>query len=216
LAAGLSVQPSANPNLENSQLNINLKRAISGAVKLPASVPALSMVDSIVDAGTGVAIYAPGTDANIQSSTVFGSVGTAKASGLRTLEAGNSIFRELVDIERTQAGCVRFCYLPTDVSRTPRRYRCQPDLALAGVTVPAIEAAIRGRLRPLFTSIVYGDPGYAQLASACAKEIRAGADDGAEMGAFYFLKQPQRDSNLRIALLEYLRFGLQAGIFYVT
>jgi len=30
------------------------------------------------------------------------------------------------------------------------------------------------------------------------------------------LKQPQRESNLRIALDEYLRFGLEAGIFFVT
>jgi hypothetical protein len=213
---GLSVEPSGNPDLENSQLNITLQRAICHAINLPATVRSLSMVDSIVDAGSGIAIAAPGTDANIQSSTILGTIGTAKAFGVRTLEAGNSIFHDLVNVERTQAGCMRFCYVPTDISRTPRRYRCQPDLALTGITDKAVEAAIRGRLQPLFTSIVYGDPGYAQLASACAKEIRAGADDGAEMGTFYFLKQPQRDSNLRIALLEYLRFGLQAGIFHVT
>jgi len=28
--------------------------------------------------------------------------------------------------------------------------------------------------------------------------------------------QPQREANLRTALDEYLRFGLAAGIFYVT
>jgi len=62
----------------------------------------------------------------------------------------------------------------------------------------------------------YGDPAYGQLSASCAIEIRSGADNGAEMGAFYFLKQPQRDTNLRVALLEYLRFGLQAGIFDAT
>ncbi|HYW47853.1 MAG TPA: hypothetical protein VE959_33610 [Bryobacteraceae bacterium] len=215
-AAGLSVDPSGNPDLENSPLNITIQRSICGPIDVPDTVPSLSMVDSIVDAGTGVAIRAPGSDANIQSSTIFGTVGNATASGVRTLQAGNSIFLDLVNVERTQAGCVRFCYVPSDISRTPRRYRCQPDLALTGIIDPAVEAGIRGRLGPLFTSIVYGDPGYAQLSAACAKEIRAGADNGAEMGAFYFLEQPQRDSNLRIALLEYLRFGLQAGIFYVT
>jgi hypothetical protein len=214
--AGLSVEPSGNPDLQNARLNISLQRSICGPIDAPTAVPSLALTDSIVGPGTGVAISAPGADASIQSSTIFGTVGDAKTSGLRTLEAGNSIFMDVVNVERTQAGCVRFCYVPTDVSRTPRRYRCQPDLALAGITDPAVEAGIRGRLRPLFTSIVYGDPGYAQLASACAREIRAGADDGAEMGAFDFLKQPQRDSNLRIALIEYLRFGLQAGAFYVT
>jgi len=36
------------------------------------------------------------------------------------------------------------------------------------------------------------------------------------MGAFSHVKQPQRESNLRIRLDEYLPFGLQAGILYVT
>jgi hypothetical protein len=36
------------------------------------------------------------------------------------------------------------------------------------------------------------------------------------MGVFNQLKQPQREANLRTALEEYLRFGLEAGIFYVT
>jgi hypothetical protein len=50
----------------------------------------------------------------------------------------------------------------------------------------------------------------------CPLQIRAGADSGAEMGAFEFLKQPQREANLRDALNEYLSFGLEAGLFYVT
>ena len=36
------------------------------------------------------------------------------------------------------------------------------------------------------------------------------------MGAFSFLKQPQRTANLQSNLEEYLRFGLEAGIFFVT
>jgi hypothetical protein len=36
------------------------------------------------------------------------------------------------------------------------------------------------------------------------------------MGAFEFLKQPQRAANLQDALAEYLRFGLQASVIYVT
>jgi hypothetical protein len=49
-----------------------------------------------------------------------------------------------------------------------------------------------------------------------ATEIREGADDEAEMGAFHELFEPQRETNLRVRLDEYLRFGLEAGIFYVT
>jgi hypothetical protein len=75
---------------------------------------------------------------------------------------------------------------------------------------------ILSRLQPRFTSTHYGDPGYAQLSQTCAPEIRTGGEDGSEMGVFYYLKQPQREANLRASLDEYLRFGLEAGIFYVT
>ena len=220
-AGGLIVNPSVSSGAQNSQLAVSLLRTISGPINLPATIPTLSLTDSILDAGMvagvpGVAITAPGSDANIQSSTIFGTVGVAGTYGVRTLEAGNSIFTALLNVERTQAGCVRFCSIPSDVSKTPRRFHCQPDLALANITDPFVVAEIRGRLTPSFTSNSYGDPAYAQLSATCAIEIRSGADDGSEMGAFYFLKQPQRDTNLRVALLEYLRFGLQAGIFYVT
>jgi hypothetical protein len=36
------------------------------------------------------------------------------------------------------------------------------------------------------------------------------------MGAFHDLFQPQRETNLRVRFEEYLRFGLEAGIFYQT
>jgi hypothetical protein len=75
---------------------------------------------------------------------------------------------------------------------------------------------IMDRLQPTFTSERYGDPGYAQLSQNCANELRTGAEDGAEMGTFNSLKQPQREANLQANLEEYLRFGLEAGIFYAT
>jgi hypothetical protein len=114
-----------------------------------------------------------------------------------------------VQIERTQAGCCRFSFVPAG-SRTPRRYRCQPDLAAAE------PGFVAGRVVPSFTSERYGQPGYAQLRVSAPRELREGAEDGSEMGAFCHLKQPQRESNLRIRLDEYLPFGLEAGLVYVT
>ena len=69
---------------------------------------------------------------------------------------------------------------------------------------------------PSFTAVHYGLPGYAQLRLGCPLQIQTGAEDGAEMGAFCHLKQPQRETNLRIRLEEYLPFGLDAGFIYVT
>lgn len=150
-------------NQTGAEFAASLQQSICGPIQFDSQVPTLTLVDSIVDAGAGVAIMAAGADASIQSGTVFGSIGTAAANGLRTLQAGNCLFTGLVNVERTQAGCVRFCSLPSAVSTTPRRYQCQPDLALAGITDPVVAAGTRARLTPLFTSTAYGDPGYAQL-----------------------------------------------------
>ncbi len=135
----------------------------------------------------------------IADSTAIGTVHT-----LELQLASNSIFMSDVHSEKRQEGCVRFSYLPF-TSIVPRRYRCQPESDASAL-----------RVRPQFTSLRYGDPGYGQLALRTAAEIRTGADDKAEMGAFHELQQPQRETNLRIRLEEYLRFGLEAGIFYVT
>ena len=71
-------------------------------------------------------------------------------------------------------------------------------------------------MRPQFFSLRYGDPEYCQLGPLCAAEIRQGADDEAEIGAFHDLFQPQRETNLRVRLEEYLRFGLEAGVLYAS
>jgi len=193
---------------ENSQLVLRLERTICGTIALPAAVKQLQVKESIVDGG-GIAIQAPAARADLEASTFFGKVAT------KMLEAANCIFTHTVISELRQAGCVRFSYLPDD-SVTPRRYRCQPDLALQGVTDPTAEDAIRQRIKPAFTSRAYGQPGYTQLQLSVPVEITAGADDGAEMGAFKFLQQAQREANLRSSLDEYLRFGLEAGIFFAT
>ena len=126
-----------------------------------------------------------------------------------------SIFTQPVTVQRRQAGCMRFSYVP-DGSTTPMRYRCQPDLAVTGVSVKGDQKNIRTRLAPAFTALRYGDAAYAQLGLQCAVEITIGAEDGSEMGAFSMVKQAHRVANLRASLDEYLRFSLEAGIFFVS
>ncbi|HEY9631521.1 MAG TPA: hypothetical protein V6C84_29875 [Coleofasciculaceae cyanobacterium] len=199
----------------NPQLALSLTHSICGTITLSEKVPQLQISHSIVEGA--IATHA---DTTLQTSTLFGS------TTVRSLEASNSILVGKAIAIRRQKGCVRFCYLPTD-SQVAQRYRCQPELALtqraamlqlnAFTLLSAAERnAIQARLTPLFTSTRYGDPGYGQLSRRCAPEIRQGADDEAEMGAFHDLYQPQREMNLRVRLDEYLRFGLEAGIFYVT
>jgi hypothetical protein len=75
---------------------------------------------------------------------------------------------------------------------------------------------VKGWLAPEFTSERYGLPGYAQLRLGTPCQIRTGAENGSEMGVFSHLQQPQRAANLRIRLDEYLPFGLDAGLIFVT
>ncbi|GIV60248.1 MAG: hypothetical protein KatS3mg043_1337 [Rhodothermaceae bacterium] len=157
------------------------------------------------DAGT-----TPGPESRFIRSTVFGTV-YVRALGL----ASESIFTHPATVVRRQTGCARFCSF-AEGSRTPRRFRCQPDLALEGLVAETERRRTRVRLTPTFTATQYGQPGYAQLRRRTAAEIRTGAEDGAEMGAFNQLKEALREANLRTALDEYLRFGLESGIFFIT
>jgi hypothetical protein len=128
--------------------------------------------------------------------------------------ASESIIDGPLQVERTQEGCVRFSYVRPG-SITPRRYRCQPDLAIDGLG-PARRAAVLAALRPAYTSTHYLDPGYTQLGDTCPVEIGTGAADGAEMGVWAHLRNPQREANLRLRLEEYLPFGLEAALIHVT
>lgn len=127
--------------------------------------------------------------------------------------AENVIFTGQVRVARRQLGCMRFCYVPPG-SRTPRRSHCQPDEALK---VPGVDAALEtARVRPHFTSVRYGNSAYGQLSLWCAPEIRRGADDKSEMGAFHDLFQPQREANLRERLLEFSPASTDADVIFVN
>lgn len=192
--------------IESENTSVEIDRCIVGGIRVPNASRA-RVTNSILDATdeNNVAYAAPdegpppGGPLSIGNSTVIGNVQT------RLIEAAsNTIFLSPVTAQRRQEGCVRFCYLPL-TSRVPRAYRCRPE--------NADEAT---RMRPQFSSLRYADPGYCQLSSLCAAEIRQGADDEAEMGVFHDLYQPQRETILRVRLEEYLRFGLEAGIFYAS
>ena len=156
----------------------------------------VSVEDSVID-GKGEEEAIVSRSATLEQATVFGKTQVDELSLV-----SNSILTDTVYAKMDQKGCVRFSYLPLG-SRTPRRYKCQPS-----ESSPDSE--------PNFTSTIYGEPGYAQLHRNVDIEIFEGADNAAEMGAFNHLLQPQRMRDLKSALNEYLRFGLEAGVFLVT
>lgn len=219
----------------DTPIEVEIDHCILGALRAPANATVL-VRHSIVDANSDAAVAfadLDGTSAGGALSVVNTTVvGTVHTTALKL--ASNSIFLARaagglapVRSERRQSGCVRFSWLPL-TARVPRRYRCQPDLEIAerirqadngtlsAAERQAIQDAVVARLVPAFTSLRYADPGYAQLRVTCPESVRTGADDGAEMGAFHDLFAPQREDNLHTRLREYLRFGLEAGVFYET
>ena len=200
---------------EAVDVQVVIDHCLVGPLQLPGDIVGLTVQDSVLDGASGPAIAAPdaadpfGPPTTLERVTVFG------PAHMRELRVASEIlFTAPVQVQRLQTGMVRFSYIP-DGSQTPRRYRCQPDLAVATAAANGQEA-LRATLQPQFTSTRYGDPGYAQLSPQCPPAISAGAESGTEMGALHDLLQSQREAHLRTLLDEYLPSGLEAGIFYVT
>jgi hypothetical protein len=195
---------------------VELERCVTGPIQIAPDAD-IELRECIVDAtepdqavyrATGADELVAGGAMRLESCTVIGKVHTRQLTMAsdclfvaQLAEVGETWIAPLW-VERRQKGCVRFSYVPRG-SRTPRRYHCQPET---------------GDLlsRPHFTSLRYGDGGYCQLRQATPQNIRCGAHDESEMGVLHGLYQPQRETNLRIRLNEYLRFGLKAGIFYAS
>jgi hypothetical protein len=233
LVPGLALDENGNPVHPNSpsiqaadtntSLEIEIDSSIVGLLRLPEEITRLTLRDSILDGLDTAAIARITTDDKagpqtvLERTTVFGKVFVKEL-----ILANEVIFTGEVLAEKTQVGCVRFSYVSLN-SRTPRRFRCQPELALSALAkkldrdlLPDERTYVLARIKPAFTSIHYGHPAYCQLSYHCPEEIKTGAEDGTEMGAFRHLKQPQQEVNLRIRLEEYLPFGLKPGFIYVT
>lgn len=194
---------------------VEIDRCIVGGVRAVGG-SRVRITNSIVDAGlpsdvafAGLLDDDAGARLTAMNTTVIGKVRTE----LIELASNTIFFSELarwdwwegpVIAERLQQGCVRYSYVPPG-SRVPRRYRCQPATA-----------ADDGRVRPVFTSLEWGEPGYCQLSGHTARDVAEGADDQSEMGAFHDVYQPQRLANVRARIDEYLRFGLEGGTLFAS
>lgn len=221
--------------LRDVEGRVVIAETITGPIVLEAKgePDSISIEDSILDAGGGAYSALCGLQESfaravltMRRCTVFGLI-VVHAIEL----AENSIFQGQIRVARRQTGCVRFSYVPLE-SRTPRRHHCQPDLAVAAargehghkrgahhgeeeLEEPALALAALA-VQPLWNSIVYGSPAYAQLADGCPQEILRGADDESEMGVFHDLFAPQREANLRTRLEEFIPAGSDAAVIHAT
>ena len=223
LAPGISLTQSGAPaspgtaslSVALPDIAVGIDHSIVGAINAVASAT-ISVSDSIVDATATTAVaYAalngasPGATLSLSACTVIGKVNAQQLTLvtdsilLAALTPGDT-WKFPVNAARRQQGCVRFSYAPSN-ARAPRRYECLPESA------PTPLAAL-----PRVTSLRYGVAAYAQLATTAGASLLAGADDEGQPGAFHSVYQPQRETNLRVRLGEYLRTSLEAGIFHAS
>ncbi len=171
--------------------------------------------DSIIDAASsvneaisGIENQKPSAILEIKNSTIIGKVHTL----MMKMVSNTIIMADLTNFDsweypvwtdRIQKGCIRFSYVSTG-SKIPKPYHCVPS-----------GSDEDSNIKPVFKSLQFGSSGYCQLSSKCSSKIMEGADDSSEMGVFHDIYQSQRIKNLNARLEEYLRFGLEAGIFLV-
>lgn len=240
-ADGSAVSPGqASLVVEAENVVVEIEDSILGGLRAVASTEVM-ITRSILDADdpTNVAFSEldnlhPGGTLTLVDCTVIGKVHAASMPLVSNciLDAAlgpADTWVTPVRAARRQVGCVRFSYVPPK-ARVPRRHRCQPDTAARQAIASAVlanplltdlqkdrlTARERARVRPLFTDRRYGRPAYLQVLTEAPREIRNGADDEGSMGAHHRLLEPQRETNLRIRMDEYLPFELEVGGFHET
>jgi hypothetical protein len=211
--------------------SLTINNSLCAALQVDDQV-IVSIEDSSVDSGGDSASAIAGPDGvspcgevDLSACTVLGTIAARETNLIE-----NSLLTGQVNFERTQAGCLRYSYVPLG-STTPRRFRCQPDLAIgtaitaattANGTSPdtatqqAITNSVAAQIAPLFVSRKPGTGGYLQLGDAGPAQLSGGAESGDEMGVFHGLYNGRRESNLAYRLGEYLRIGLEAGVLHAS
>ena len=188
--------------------DIVIQHTITGALEIDDRYH-LDITAAIVDAGLGVsdpptgafAIAAAtnpatawGAQLDFHGVTCFGPVRMSAVNG------EGAIFVHRFEVLDNQHGCIKRSWFSGDADRLPPNHFCvqAPDARVA------------------FTSEWFGDPGYAQLAnSSDPRVLTLGPDDDA-MGAFGFLRNAHKWTNLHVRLREFMPVGVRPLVVPVT
>ncbi len=164
----------------------------------------IDIESSIVDAGGGtraaiVAATNPATEfgaaLDFDGLTCFGAVRVSAARG------SGGIFTDRLEVFDDQHGCIKWSAFNGDpANRLPPNHFC--------VHVPDA--------RIVFSSIRFNDPGYGQLARETDRRVRELGPGDDAMGAFGFLFEAHKWTNLQVRLREFMPVGVRALTIPVT
>jgi hypothetical protein len=121
---------------------------------------------------------------------------------VRVREVGGSggIFVHRFEVLDNQHGCIKWSWFSGEADRLPPNHFC----------VRAPEA------RLAFTSEWFNDPGIAQLARVTDRRVRTLGPNDDEMGAFGFLLNAHKWTNLQVRLREFMPLGVRPLVIPVT
>jgi hypothetical protein len=188
--------------------DIIIQRSITGGLAIDDGYR-LDIEDSIVDAGLGVgdpptggfAIAAAtnpatawGTPLDFDGLTCFGPVRVTRVGGV------GGIFTQRFEVLDNQHGCIKWSWFSGDGDRLPPNHFC--------VQAP--------KARLVFTSEWFNDPGYAQIARESDPRIRTLGPDDDAMGAFGFLLEAHKWTNLQVRLREFTPVGVRPLVVPIT
>jgi hypothetical protein len=183
--------------------DIIIQRSITGALAIDDRYR-LDIQDSIVDAGLGVgdppifAIAAATTDwgapLHFDGLTCFGPVRVTRVGGM------GALFTQRFEVLDNQHGCIKWSWFSGDRDRLPPNHFCvhAPDAPL------------------VFTSESFNDPGYAQIARESDPRILTLGPDDDAMGAFGFLLEAHKWTNLQVRLREFMPVGVRPLVVPIT
>ncbi len=241
-ADGTPAQPqTASLVIEAPNVLVEIESSVVGSIRAhPSSVIVIrnSALDATARDQVALAAlddFGPAGRVTIENSTVIGKIHAYVFTLISNsildgaLAETSETWPLAVHADDTQQGCARFSWIPSG-SRVPRRYRCQPSLALGealraareanpAITVPqltTIERRVVTPLRPSYTARRYGQSGYLQLLTSVPPAIRSGADNESEMGLWGHIHQIHRESNFAVRTEEFLPSGLEARHVYAT
>lgn len=151
----------------------------------------VSLADSIVQGDTSLKLNSG--NVHMKRITILGRL------EVHRLWANEVLITDQATVTDTQTGCFRFSASPED-GRLPRPYESH--------WIKGTDA--------LFISRRFGDPGYCQLSEAAPVELKRGAENGSEIGAFSHQLNPIKLDSLRAKVEEFMPFGLLPVFVYET
>ena len=210
--AFVTMDPTAGSTVELAHdawgTSFSARRSILSAVRAELSSQPLTLQDSIVD-GLGSRLRTCGEPAGgtmrdavaaqvrFAPALVCSGVTFVGAVHTESIDAADCLFVDGVDAVQQQEGCVRHCYLGSNVPTPPPlppQYRCGP--------YPA----------PIFASTGFEAAGYYALDLDRLQPLLSAASDGGEVGAHNHLGRGARIERLRRRVHEFVPLGLRAGL----